>query len=108
MSLEISRGRVGQHEDVVVGTTVDASEAIPNQNASLLMINLTSGSTTTVDIYGSPTKDGPYYLMALDSVDLSSPVAEDRWNVLPSATFAAPWIKLVGDSVGVVMVSGKS
>jgi len=108
MSNEISRGRVALQENVIVETSVGSCEPIANQNASLLMVKLTSGTTTTVDIYGSPTKNGTYLLMAFNAADLTCPVATDRWNVLPSASFAAPWIKLVGDAAGVVSIDGKA
>jgi hypothetical protein len=109
MSNEISRGRVGLQESVVIGTTEGVSEPINNQNASMLMVKLTSGTTTSVDIYGSPTKDGTYLQLAdSTSTDSSASMDVTKWIVLPKETFASPWIKLIGDAAGVASVVGKS
>jgi hypothetical protein len=104
---EILRRPVVVQSSIVVETDQATSTAIDNRTASMLAILRTSGSVTTVNVFGSTSKDGTYYQITFDGSDLTGTVSATTWLVLPPAILALPWIKLVGNVAGQVQVIGK-
>jgi hypothetical protein len=103
----IQRKPVTVQSGIVVDTDVADCEAISNEAASALMVRRTSGTVATVNVFGATEIDGTYLQMTFEGSDLTSTISATDWEVLPKETFAAPWIKLVGDATGVVEVAGK-
>ena len=103
----IQRKPVTVQSGIVVAIAVADSEAITNEAASVLMVRRTSGTAATVNIFGATAVDGTYLQMTFEGSDLTAAITATDWTVLPTAAFAAPWIKLVGDATGVVEVAGK-
>jgi len=104
---EILRRPVAVQSSIVTDTTAGASTAISNETASILMVRVTSGSTSSVNVFGAESKAGTYLQMTFAGSDLTAIVGSSDWTVLPAAVLAAPWIKLVGDVAGVLEVIGK-
>lgn len=94
---------------VVIGTTVDASDAIAFGDSETGMVYVPAGSSLTTLTWHASTEPNGTYLAAEDAVSaaVTQTVAASQAHPIPAALSGARFLKITGNAAGVVGVTLK-